>query len=299
MTPSGCRLHGLERVLACRFSFPLSSLTGRAASRTPGPRQAGRRTNGHGEDHQEDRDGNRFSPALGRRIDGASLNQRRPSSPRQLFSSSSCLTVNSTRTSADTASMRTMLRRQTSAVGACAAGVALPATVLLLVGRHEYMPGSGVHFWASASRHPRDGRRARAHDRGLAAQRRAHGPRRHGLLGHGRAARAPRARDTRDDHGLRLDEEVSARSPAARRCSSALPFPRSPRCRPMTEPQSVNRLVVLQVILIVAIAILGAADARPERRPGRPRGRRSARPQSSRPACSSTPSSACGDHLSP
>jgi hypothetical protein len=44
--------------------------------------------------------------------------------------------------------MRTILRRQTaSALGVCAAGVALPAAVLLLVGRREAMPGTGVHFW--------------------------------------------------------------------------------------------------------------------------------------------------------
>jgi len=44
--------------------------------------------------------------------------------------------------------MRTLLRAQTaSALAVCAAGVALPAATLILVGRHEAHPGSNLHFW--------------------------------------------------------------------------------------------------------------------------------------------------------
>jgi HD-GYP domain-containing protein (c-di-GMP phosphodiesterase class II) len=45
--------------------------------------------------------------------------------------------------------MRSLLRAQTaSALLVCAAGVALPAVTLLLVGRQEAHPGDGVHFYA-------------------------------------------------------------------------------------------------------------------------------------------------------
>ena len=44
--------------------------------------------------------------------------------------------------------MRSLLRAQTaSALLICAAGVALPAATLILVGRHEVHPGDGVHFY--------------------------------------------------------------------------------------------------------------------------------------------------------
>ena len=44
--------------------------------------------------------------------------------------------------------MRSLLRAQTaSALTACAAGVALPAVALILVGRNEVHPGDGLHFY--------------------------------------------------------------------------------------------------------------------------------------------------------
>ena len=138
------------------------------------------------------------------------------------FPSSSCLTVNSTRTSADTASYANDVEAADGVRSGSLRGRRGPS-------RHRLAPRRQARVHARERRpllgrrlrrHPRDGRRARAHDRGLAAQRRAHGPRRHGLLGHGRAARAPRARDTRDDHGLRgRPRRVHRRRDAApRRC---------------------------------------------------------------------------------
>ena len=151
--------------MACRFSFPLSSLTAERASRTPRPRQAGRRTNGHGEDHQEDRDGP--SPPL--LPWGVELTA-------QVLTNADCVTeatvfvqpvfpATPTRTRPIQPSMRTMLRRQTaSAVGACAPVRPFPPPSCSSSAGTS-MSGSGVHFWASACSHPRDGRRARAHDR--------------------------------------------------------------------------------------------------------------------------------------
>jgi hypothetical protein len=153
--------------------------------------------------------------------------------------------------------MRAMLRRQTaSALGACAAGVALPATVLLLVGRHEYMPGSGVHFWgvgfgailatvAALSLTIVGWRRNDARTvlvgtafSVMAALLALHGLATPGMImGYEGGLGAFTGGAT-----LLLGAAVLA--------LAALPT--------VTEPQSVNRLVVLQIVLIVAIAILGA-----------------------------------------
>ncbi len=153
--------------------------------------------------------------------------------------------------------MRAMLRRQTaSALGACAAGVALPATVLLLVGRHEYMPGSGVHFWgvgfgailatvAALSLTIVGWRRDDARTvlvgtafSVMAALLALHGLATPGMImGYEGGLGAFTGGAT-----LLLGAAVLA--------LAALPT--------VTEPQSVNRLVVLQIVLIVAIAILGA-----------------------------------------
>ena len=153
--------------------------------------------------------------------------------------------------------MRAMLRRQTaSALGVCAVGVALPATVLLLVGRHEYMPGSGVHFWgvgfgailatvAALALTIVGWRRNDARTvlvgtafSVMAALLALHGLATPGMImGYEGGLGAFTGGAT-----LLLGAAVLA--------LAALPT--------VTEPQSVNRLVVLQVVLIVAIATLGA-----------------------------------------
>ena len=184
-----------------------------------------------------------------------------------------------------------MLRRQTaSAVGVCAAGVALPATVLLLVGRHEYMPGSGVHFWgvgfgailATVAALALTIVGWRRNDARTVLVGTAFSVMAALLASHGLA--------TRRDHGLRGS---SARSPAARRCSSARrsrarraadrdrASEREPARRAPGHPDRRDRDPGRR------------RDARPERRPGRPRGRQSLALSLLAAACSS-PSSACG-----
>jgi len=153
--------------------------------------------------------------------------------------------------------MRTMLRRQTaSALGVCAVGVALPATVLLLVGRHEYMPGSGVHFWgvgfgailatvAAVALTIVGWRRNDARTvlvgtafSVMAALLALHGLATPGMImGYEGGLGAFTGGAT-----LLLGAAVLA--------LAALPA--------VTEPKSVNRLVLLQIVLIVAIASLGA-----------------------------------------
>ena len=153
--------------------------------------------------------------------------------------------------------MRTMLRRQTaSALGICAVGVALPATVLLLAGRHEYMPGSGVHFWgvgfgailatvAALALTIVGWRRNDARTvlvgtafSVMAALLALHGLATPGMImGYEGGLGAFTGGAT-----LLLGAAVLA--------LAALPT--------VSRPQSVNRLVVLRVVLIIAIALLGA-----------------------------------------